>query len=109
MFSYPSLTPYTLNGKYQVAYLQAIFPENSESSRYRVMLMDRDGSNPNLVFPTQDSPGIEPQSLNWEPCNNNEICRLGLTYQGNIWLINISNLSVSQITGDGLITLLDWK
>ena len=109
MFSYPSITPYTLNGKYQVAYLQAIFPENSESSRYRVMLMDRDGSNSNLMFPTQDSPGIEPQKLNWEPCIIPETCRLGLTYQGNIWLINVSNFSVSQITGDGLISLLDWK
>lgn len=109
MFAYPSISPDDVNGKYRVAFLQAIFPENSETSRYRVMLMDRDGSNSELAFPTQDSPGIEPQTLVWENCKDYYECRTGLIYQGNIWFINVSNRAVSQITGDGLITLLDWK
>ncbi len=109
MFAYPSLSPNTFNGKYTAVYLQAIFPENSESSRYRVMLMDRDGSNSELLFPTQDSPGIEPQTLVWEKCEEENNCRIGIIYQGNIWFLNISNRTVSQITGDGLISFLDWK
>jgi len=53
--SAPTITP----DGYQVAYLQAIFPNQSNTSRYRLLVMDRDGSNRHAIFPEESSPGIE--------------------------------------------------
>src|SRR6185369_15857633 len=68
MFAYPSvsnLDSSVREKQYQIAYLQAIFPEQSETSRYRVVVMDRDGSNRRTIFPANDAPGLEPQTLAW--------------------------------------------
>jgi len=68
MFAYPLPSPITAKAtgeaSYQVAYLQAIFPEQSATSNYRVNMMDRDGSNQRLIFPASDSPGLQP-SRGW--------------------------------------------
>ncbi len=48
MWAYPAASAVRVNGQekaYQVAFLQAIFPDQSETSRYRLVVMDRDGSN----------------------------------------------------------------
>jgi resuscitation-promoting factor RpfB len=58
MFAYPSPSPVLPDGSFRVAYLQAIFPDKSESSRYRLMLMDQDGSDRRLIFPPEGSPGL---------------------------------------------------
>jgi hypothetical protein len=45
MFAYPAISSIQSSSReraYLVAYLQAIFPEQSETSRYRVVVMDRD-------------------------------------------------------------------
>ncbi len=71
MFAYPSTSPLQSSSRerqYQVAYLQAIFPSQSETSRYRVVVMDRDG-----------------------------------------WLVDSGNSQAYQVTGDGLVTEIDWK
>ncbi len=111
MFAYPSASPYLANNQYQLLYLNAIFPENSDTSRYRLIASDRDGSNAIQVFPGIDSPGIDPQMVEWSPCEQEEVsnCSLGLIYQGNIWIINNQDFYASQVTGDGLITKIDWK
>jgi hypothetical protein len=113
MFSYPSSSP--LFGKlegndFKIGYLQAIFPDQSETSRYRLIVMDRDGSNRKTIFPSEGLTGIDPQIPVWAPRNDlfdaDYICFL---YQGNIWLFDtLSNFS-QQITGDGLIERVDWK
>jgi hypothetical protein len=104
---------------YKVAFLQAIFPDQSATSRYRLVLMDRDGSNRQVIFPPEGLPGIVPQvnSLNIEPqspvwapeSTSNKAEFIAILYQGDIWLIDTSSDFSQQITGDGLIERMDWK
>lgn len=114
MFAYPAVSAIRPTGEedsYQVAYLQAIFPEQSETSRYRVVVMDRDGSNQRTVFPSPDSPGLEPQVPVWapDPLDGQAGDFLLVVYQGNLWLVDSASTQAFQITGDGLITRADWK
>ncbi len=114
MFAYPSASPAHLNGQehaFQVAYLQAIFPDQSETSRYRLEVMDRDGSNRRVLFPPSDSAGIEPQVPVWapDPIQGQTGDFLAVVYQGNLWLVDSGSGQAYQITGDGLISQIDWK
>jgi len=114
MFATPIASPTRQNGQesaYQVAYLQAIFPDQSETSRYRLVVMDRDGSNHHVLFPPPDSTGIEPQTPVWapQPIQGQTGDFLAVVYQGNLWLIDSGSGQSYQVTGDGLITNIDWK
>jgi hypothetical protein len=110
MFAYPVPSPYNIGERYKVAYLQAIFPEQSETSRYRLMLMDRDGSNRTTIFPPEGSSGMDPQQVVWGPMeNDSQEASIALMYQGNLWLYNVSNGQAQQITGDGSIARVAWK
>lgn len=110
MFAYPSTSPIQPDGRYQLAFLQAIFPARSDTSRYKIVLMDRDGSNKNFVFPPEGSAGMEPQTVLWSPSNEDgQSNRLAFLYQGNIWFLDLPSLVTHQVTGDGLISRLDWR
>jgi hypothetical protein len=114
MFAYPSsseLQSSSSEKQYQIAYLQAIFPEQSETSRYRLVVMDRDGSNRRTIFPANDAPGLQPQLPVWapEPISGQTGDFIALVYQGNLWLVDSGNGQAYQITGDGLVTRIDWK
>jgi hypothetical protein len=114
MFAYPTASPFQSSSRekqYQVAYLQAIFPEQSETSRYRVVVMDRDGSNRRTIFPANDAPGLEPQTLTWAPdaIEGQSGDFIAVMYQGNLWLVDSGNGQAYQVTGDGLVTRIDWK
>ena len=114
MFAYPAASALRPSGEeksYQVAFLQAIFPEQSETSRYRVVVMDRDGSNQRAIFPPSDAPGLEPQAPTWapEPVEGQSADFLALAYQGNLWLVDSGSEQAFQVTGDGLISRIDWK
>jgi resuscitation-promoting factor RpfB len=114
MFAYPSTSSLQSSARerqYQVAYLQAIFPEQSETSRYRVVVMDRDGSNRRTIFPANDAPGLEPQSPVWAPesIEGQSGDFIAIVYQGNLWLVDSGNGEPYQVTGDGLVTRIDWK
>jgi hypothetical protein len=114
MFAFPSSSALRQSGEersYQVAFLQAVFPEQSETSRYRVVIMDRDGSNRRIIFPPSDAPGLEPQAPVWspEPLEGQTGDFIGLAYQGNLWLVDSGSGNAFQVTGDGLISRLDWK
>ncbi|MCP4141465.1 MAG: hypothetical protein GY755_14475 [Chloroflexi bacterium] len=114
MFAYPASSPLRPSGKeniYQIAYLQAIFPSQSESSRYRVIVMDRDGSNRRAIFPPENAQGIRPQTPVWAPeaISGQEGDFLALVYQGNLWLVDSGSGQAHQITGDGLINRIDWQ
>lgn len=117
MFSYPIVSPTQTRGdgqqSYQVAYLQAVFPTQSETSRYRLALMDRDGSNPRAIFPAEGSSGINPQR-DWgvwspQPLNETGNYAIALVYQGNLWLVDTVTGQAQQVTGDGLTTRVIWK
>ena len=114
MFAYPSASPLQSSSRerqYQVAYLQAIFHEQSETSRYRVVVMDRDGSNRRTVFPANDAPGLEPQVPMWAPgpIEGQSGYFIAVVYQGNLWLVDTGNNQAFQVTGDGLVTKIDWR
>lgn len=114
MFAYPSssyLQSSSNERRYEVAYLQAIFPEQSETSRYRVVVMDRDGSNRRTIFPANDAPGLQPQVPVWAPgqIEGQSGDFIALVYQGNLWLVDSGNGQPFQVTGDGLVTRIDWK
>ena len=113
MFSYPSSSPKFEESdeiNFKIGFLQAIFPNQSETSRYRLVIMDRDGSNRKIIFPPEGLTGIEPQAPVWAPKStliNAEY--IGFLYQGNIWLIDTLSEFSQQVTGDGLIERIDWK
>ena len=110
MFAYPSTSSFQMNDRYQIAYLQAIFPARSDTSRYKIVLMDRDGSNKSVVFPPEGSAGMEPQSVIWSPPGDEDQTeRLAFLYQGNIWFLDFPGLVSHQVTGDGLISRMDWR
>jgi hypothetical protein len=115
MFAYPTPSPIQVQPSgelaYQLAYLQAIFPTQSKTSRYRLMVMDRDGSNRLELFPEEGASGLDPQKLLWspEPIENGPAFWIAVLYQGNLWLVNSENGEARQLTGDGLIDRVDWR
>lgn len=121
MFAYPIPSPLlTLpSGEqaYEIAYLQASFPNQSDSSPYRLMVMDRDGSNRRELFPAEGAPGLDPQQPLWapQPSGGNDLDPAGqgywlaVIYQGNLWLVQSKTGEIRQLTGDGLMDRMDWK
>lgn len=125
MFAYPSPSPMlpveispeteenpaVVENAYQVAYLQAIFATESSTSRYRLCVMDRDGSNQATLFPDEGSAGLDPQQVVWSPAPVGDPGRLmiAVIYQGNIWLVSPQDGTAQQVTGDGLAARVDWR
>ena len=110
MFVYPSASPMLPGNRFWLAYLQAIFPDRSDTSRYRLVITQRDGSNQSVVFPPEGSPGLEPQQVIWSPIPaDGTPVWVAVHYQGNLWLIDPVSGQTQQITGDGLISRIDWK
>ncbi len=110
MFAYPSLSPAHSTNPTWIAHLEAVFPEQSETSRHRLVVMHQDGSNRKAIFPEQGGSGLDPQQVVWSPYpSNSDTIFIGLIYQGNVWIIGADNWQAQQITGDGLITRLDWR
>ena len=75
------------------------------------MVMDRDGSNSKALFPPTDTSGIEPQTPIWspEPLEGQTSDFIAIIYQGNLWLVDSGSGEAYQVTGDGLISGMDWK
>ena len=115
MFAYPVPSPLNESSSaehaFQIAYLQAAFPAQSESSRYHLMVMDRDGSNRRLLFPVEGAGGLEPQRVVWspQPLQGQRGYALAIIYQNNLWLVDSLTGEAWQITGDGLTSRVDWK
>ena len=109
MFTYPVCSPLDEDDRYSIAYLRAVFPRQSADSRYRLWIMEQDGSNQRLLFPLADSPGLDAQQVVWSPLADGVSSMLAVIYQGNLYLVNPSTGESSQITGDGLLTQIYWK
>jgi hypothetical protein len=116
MFAYPLISPQQKgtsdSADYQVAFLQAIFPNQSETSRYRLALIDRDGSNLRTLFPDQEATGLDPQRYwgAWSPdiLPESGHYALAVLYQGNLWLVDTLSGEAQQITSDGLTNRILW-
>jgi hypothetical protein len=85
----------------------------SDNSRYRLALADRDGSNRTEIFPPSGVAGLDPQR-DWgawspEPLVGWDQLALAVVYQGNIWIVDTGSGDNWQITGDGRINRLEWK
>ncbi len=109
MFANPSVSPsISLGGGergYLVAYLQSLSPLESDDSRYRLMVVDRDGSNSRELFPPEGDAGLEAQYVSWSPDGE----RLVLIYRQDLWIIDALSGASQQITGDGQALAFDWK
>lgn len=109
MFSYPAVSPIFDNNQVMLAFLQSIFPDRSDTSRYKLMIMDRDASNQQVVFPPEGSPGLDPQTPVWSPASSKAKPWIAFIYQGNLWIYDTDKGIARQITGDGSITRIAWK
>lgn len=110
MFANPSFSPPGGSDPDRLAYMEAIFPEQSGSSRYRLYTIDQDGSNRARLYPPEGSNGLDPHKTIWAPGRQeNQPRYLAFLYQGNIWLIDSDSAKTQQITGDGLVSRMDWK
>jgi hypothetical protein len=112
MFAYPSgslgETPAGLS--YRLAYLQAISPNQSATSRYRLVVANQDGSDPRELFPSEGVSGLEPQVPVWAPrANESGSMLIAVLDEGNLWLVDATGGQVQQVTGDGLAGRIDWK
>jgi hypothetical protein len=114
MFAYPAASSLRPDESgvttYLVAYLQAIFPAQSATSRYRLMVMENDGTNPRLLFPAEGQSGLDPQTPAWAP-KLLEVGGdfIGIVYAGNLWIVDAASGQSQQVTGDGLTSRIDWK
>ncbi len=108
MFAYPSVSPAIVlpSGEisYLVAFLQAISPLESESSTYRLMVMDRDGSNLRSLFPDPGEPGLEPQQVAWSPNSD----RIAIVYRGDLWVVDVESGLGQRLTAEGQTLNYDW-
>ncbi len=125
MFAYPEPSPMSQNNSviygeagdihnhylFSVAYLQAIFPDLSETSEYKLYTMDRDGSNQKSLFPEEGAAGLDPQHVVWSPAKigNGWDYAIAVIYNGDIWMIDVLTGAAQQITGDGLTDRIDWR
>jgi hypothetical protein len=110
MFSYPIVSPLHIEGTgsgYEIACLRAIFPSQSATSRYQLIVLDRDGSDSHIVYPEDGQGGIEPQITSWSPEEGSEL--IAVLNNGNLWIVDTANDQAQQVTGDGLTSQLDWK
>lgn len=110
LFCVPSTFTRGSSGTEHVAFLNAILPDQSETSKYNLFVMDKDGSNRNKLYPGEGIQGLQAQIVYWEPVENSTAQpRLAFIAQGNLFLAEVQSNSVKQITGDGSIVKIEWK
>lgn len=115
MWAYPSISPPFIlpsgESAYQVAFLQATNPLQSDTSGYRLVIMDRDGSNARPLFPPDSASGLAPQTARWSPSTEDGLSSpyIAIHYQGDLWLVDVQTGQGQPLTADGLITGLDWE
>ncbi len=109
LFAYPTASPIkdvnTIEISYQVAFLQAITPLESQESNYRLVVMDRDASNLQVLFPPAGEPGLEPIQPAWSPQGD----RIAVMYRGDIWVIDVVSGLGQALTTDGQAISYDWS
>lgn len=109
MFSYLASSPERelLSGEtaYSLAFLQATYPLESETSHYRLTLMDHDSSNRKIIFPAEGEMGMEPVKIVWAFDGT----WIATIYQNNLWIIDPDSGLIQRITTDGQTNAFDWS
>lgn len=81
-----------------IAYLQARDPVDSVSSEYQLVIADRDGSNPRVVFPPEDRIGLRPiddgSGFAWSPDGS----QIALVYQGDVYIVDVGSGRATRVT-----------
>jgi hypothetical protein len=108
LFSYPAVSHIDKDGNYRVAFLTASIPDQSETSRYALRVMDRDGSNDRKLYPDEGVQGLDPQQVAWSP-KGSPAAIIAFVAQGNMMFVDPVTGKIDQITGDGSISRIDWK
>lgn len=81
-------------------------PYASDTSRYTLYLMDRDGSNRQVLFPTGDAVPIDGlPDYAVAPDGSGVV----VVYQGDLYLINFNNGLTRRMTADGSIESPRWS
>lgn len=110
MFSYPQPSPRYSDAAYQLSVLTSILPDQSGTSKYDLRLMDRDGSNVRKLYPGEGIQGLSPQQVVWSPSSGESgSASIAFLSQGNIMLVDTTSGAVSQVSGDGTVSNIDWK
>jgi hypothetical protein len=109
LFAHPVVSPIidvnTIEIYYKVAYLQAITPLESQESNYRLVVMDRDGSNLHTLFPQPGEQGLAPIEPAWSPSAE----RIAVLYRGDVWIVDVESGLGQPLTGDGQAIGFDWS
>ncbi len=82
-------------------------PFASDVSRYRLFVMDRDGSNHTLLFPAADSIGLDGlPDYDLAPDNRSLI----VSYQGDLYIVDIASTNIisRRITAEGTASHPRW-
>ncbi len=101
MWSAPSYAPETEG----IAFARARNPYASHTSSYDLYVMDRDGSDRQVIFPAADEPGLMSPIRAWEPGGQ----RLGVIYQENLYLVRVLDGECHQLTDQGGVTTVEWR
>jgi hypothetical protein len=100
MWAAPTFSP---DGNW-ILFGRARIPYTSQTSTYDLYVMDRDGSDRRLLFPTDPrEPGLEYPAVAWDPAGG----RLMAVYRGDLYLITLDG-QVRRVTDDGSITTVRW-
>ena len=87
-----------------IAYGEAVDPLQSVNSRYKIRLIDWDGSNLRQLFPFQAEPGVQLPELAWSPDGE----QLLFVYNGNLYLVNYQGSPPKPLTQDSQVSHVNW-
>jgi len=95
---------YAPEGDY-IAFGRARSPYVSQTSGYDLYVMDRDGSDRQLIFPPAGEIGLKYPEIAWGPGGD----QLVVVYQGNLYLVQLPDGEVHQLTAGGGVTTVRWE
>jgi hypothetical protein len=87
-----------------LVYGQAQSPRNSQDSRYDLLVMDRDGSNAQQIFPPEGMMGLVAPDVAWSPAGEAVL----IEYEGDIYRVGIQHRSLDRLTSDGQSSHPRW-
>ena len=89
----------------QLIFLRARDPDRPLSrAGHDLMAMDRDGSNPRLLFPPAGQPGLKPQSVALSPDER----QLAFIHGGRLWLYDFGDDGAREFPFPGEASAPDW-